>query len=142
MADLTPVIETMEHRWMRAWVAGDARALKSVTTKDFILLMGAKPAAILDRLSWLEAAAKRWQCSSYRFGDILVRSQGKVAIFAAAVELTATMDGKDWSGTFWVTDIWRKGRLRSGWKLMQRVITRRDDDPQAPKAIKALQLWK
>jgi hypothetical protein len=24
MADLTPVIETMEHRWMRAWVNGDA----------------------------------------------------------------------------------------------------------------------
>ena len=38
MADLTPVIETMEHRWMRAWVNGDMRVLKAITAKNFILL--------------------------------------------------------------------------------------------------------
>jgi ketosteroid isomerase-like protein len=142
MADFTPVIETMEHRWMRAWVAGDAKALKAITSKDFILLMGAKPPAILDRPSWIEAASKRWYCSSYRFGDILVRRHGKLAVFAAPIELKATMDGRDWSGTFWVTDVWRKGGVGRGWKLVQRVVSRRDDDPDATKAIKSLQLWK
>jgi hypothetical protein len=58
MADLTPVIETMENRWMRAWVNRDARALKSLTASDFILLVGSKPPALLDRRSWLVAAAK------------------------------------------------------------------------------------
>src|SRR4051794_17069570 len=98
--DLTPAIETMEHSWMRAWVNRDAKALKGLTAKNFILLMAGKPATILDRPSWLEAAGTRWDCSSYRFGDILVRAEGKTAIFAASVELTATMDGRDWSGTF------------------------------------------
>jgi ketosteroid isomerase-like protein len=142
MAELTPVIETMEHRWMRAWVGRDMKALKALTAKDFILLTGSKPPAILDRPSWLEAAAKRWDCSSYRFGDIYVREVGGLGLFAAPIELKATMDGRDWSGHFWVTDLWRKGRVRRGWKLAQRIIARADDNAELPKAIRALQLWK
>ena len=142
MADLTPVIETMEHRWMRAWVGRDMKVLKALTAKDFILLTGSKPPAILDRPSWLEAAAKRWDCSSYRFGDIYVRDVGGVALFSAPVELKATLDGRDWSGHFWVCDLWRKGRVRRSWKLAQRIVTRADDNAELPKAIRALQLWR
>lgn len=142
MANLTPVIETMEHRWMRAWVGRDMKALKAITAKDFILLTGSKPPAILDRPSWIEAAAKRWDCSSYRFGDIYVREVGGLAVFAAPLELRATMDGRDWSGDFWVSDLWRKGRVRRGWKLAQRIVARADDNAELPKAIRVLQLWK
>lgn len=142
MADLTPVIETMEHRWMRAWVNRDARALKAITAKDFILLTASKPPMILDRPSWLEAAAKRWDCESYRFGDIYVRRLGTIALFSASLELKATLDGRDWSGTVWVTDLWRRTMTRRGWKLAQRVVARIDDDRELPKAIKSLQLWK
>ena len=72
MADLSPVIETMEHRWMRAWVSGDTAALKALTSRNFRMVMGSKPSAILDYKSWIEAAPKRFQCRSYRFGDIYV----------------------------------------------------------------------
>ena len=34
MGDITAVIETMEHRWMRAWVNRDAKALKSLTASS------------------------------------------------------------------------------------------------------------
>ena len=142
MAKLTPVIETMEHRWMRAWVNEDMRALKAITTKNFILLTASKPPAILDRPSWLEAAAKRYLCSSYRFGDIYVQEVGGLAVFAAPVDLKATMDGRDWSGTLFVTDVWRKGRVRRGWKLAQRILSTPDERPELAKAIKSLQLWK
>lgn len=142
MANLAPVIETMEHRWMRAWVNRDAKALKGITASDFILLTASKPPMILDRPSWLEAAAKRWDCASYRFGDIYVRNVGGIALFAASLELKATLDGRDCSGTVFVTDLWRKGRVRRGWKLAQRVVSRIDDDRELPKAIKSLQLWK
>lgn len=142
MANLTPVIETMEHRWMRAWVNGDMRALKAITAKNFIYLAGSKAPAILDRPSWFEAAAKRYLASSYRFGDIYVRDLGALAMFAAPLELKATMDGRDWSGTVFVTDIWRKGRVRRGWKLAQRILSTPDERPELAKAIKSLQLWK
>jgi ketosteroid isomerase-like protein len=142
IANLTPVIETMEHRWMRAWVNDDMRALKAITAKSFILLTASKPPAILDRPSWLDAAAKRYLCSSYRFGDIYVQEVGGLAVFAAPVDLKATMDGRDWSGTLFVTDIWRKGRVRRGWKLAQRILSTPDERPELAKAIKSLQLWK
>jgi ketosteroid isomerase-like protein len=141
MADLTPVIETMEHRWMRAWVNDDMRALKAITAKNFILLTGSKPPSILDRPSWIEAAAKRYLASSYRFGDIYVRAVGPVAVFSATLELTATMDGRDRSGRLFVTDLWRKRRI-GGWKMVQRIVSRTDDDPEVAKAMKSLQLWK
>jgi hypothetical protein len=142
MADLTPVIETMENRWMRAWVQRDARALRGLTARDFILLTGSKPPAILDNRSWVEAATTRWLCTSYRFGDIYVRRVGGLALFASQMELKATMDGDDWSGTFWVTDLWKKGRVRRGWRMVQRVTSRVDDKRELPAGIRALQLWR
>jgi Domain of unknown function (DUF4440) len=142
MADLTATIETLEHRWMRSWVSGDLKSMKGITAKNFILLTGTKPPAILDRPSWIEAAAKRYHCSSYRFGDVMVRDLGGAALFSAPMELKATMDGRDWSGTLFVADIWRKGRVRRGWKLVQRILSSVDERPEVPKAIRSLQLWK
>jgi ketosteroid isomerase-like protein len=142
MADLTPLIETMEHRWMRAWAKRDAKALKAITASKFILLTASKPPMILDRPSWLEAVAKRYQCLSYRFADIYVRDLGKAALFTASMELEATLDGHDWSETVFVADVWRRGRMRRGWKLVQRSVSKLDDNPAAPKAIRSLQLWR
>ena len=31
MADILPLIETLENRWMRAWIGGDVKTLKSLT---------------------------------------------------------------------------------------------------------------
>ena len=143
MADLNANIETMEHRFMRAWVNGEKKVLKGATSRHFMLLAGSKPPMILDRTSWLDAAANRWSCSSYRFGDIYVRSLGNgTAVFAAPLELKTRMDGAEWSGAVFVTDIWRRSMSRRGWKMVQRVISRPDEDPALPKAIRALQLWK
>lgn len=143
MADLNADIETMEHRFMRGWVNGEKKALKATTSRNFMLLAGSKPPMILDRTSWLDAAANRWSCSSYRFGDIYVRSlAGGTAVFASPLEIKGRMDGADWSGTVFVTDVWRRSMTRRGWKMIQRVITRPDEDPALPKAIRALQLWK
>lgn len=141
MADVTPMIEALENRWMRAWVGGDAKELKALTAGDFILLMGSKPAMILDRPSWLDAAAERWSCSSYRFGDVQVRRLGPCALFASQLDLKARMDGHDWSGRMWVTDIWRKRRI-GGWRMAERILSRTEDNADVPVAIKSLQLWK
>ena len=142
MADLTPEIETQENRWMRAWVQRDLRALKSLTASDFILLVGSKPPVILDQKSWLEAATGRWLCTSFRFGDIYVRHVAGAALFASQLELKATIDGEDWSGAYWVSDLWRKGRIRRRWRMAQRIVSRIDDNPKLPTAVRALQLWK
>ncbi len=142
MADLSPVIETVEHRWMRAWVSGDTRTLKAMTSRNFRMVMGSKPCAILDFKSWMEAAPKRFQCDSYRFGDIYVRDVGPLVIFATQLELKASMDGHEWSGRYWVTDLWRKGKLRRQWRMVERVLSRPEDNKDVPAAIRSLQLWR
>lgn len=142
MTDLTPVIETLENRLMRAWVQRDAKALKAVTARNFMLLMGSTKPTILDARSWVEAATTRYLCSSYRFGNIYVRDLGGVAIFASQLDLQATLDDVDWSGNFWITDVWMKGRIRRGWRLAQRVVSLPDDDSEVPVGIRALQLWR
>ena len=142
MADLLPIIETMENRWMRAWVGRDARDLKALTSRNFMMLIGSKPCVILDARSWLEAATTRYLCTSYRFGDVYARDLGSVALFAAQLDIQATMDGHDWSGRIWVTDLWRKSTVRRNWRMIERVVSRPEDSPQVPAAIRSLQLWR
>jgi hypothetical protein len=141
MANLMPIIETMEHRWMRAWVNRDSKELKALTSRKFRMVMGSKPSAILDSSSWLSAAESRFDCTSYRFGDIYVREVGSVAVFATQLTIKATLDDQDWSGEYWVTDIWQKSRLRRQWRMAERVLARPVAEKQVPAGIKSLQLW-
>jgi hypothetical protein len=60
----------------------------------------------------------------------------------APLELKATMDGRDWSSSVFVTDLWRKGRVRRAWKMVQRIVSKADDRPDVSKTIRSLQLWK
>ena len=143
MADLLPFLEMMENRWMRAWVAGDVRTLKALTSRDFRLVIASKPPVILDTVSWLQAATSRYVCKNYRFGDsIYAHGLGPVAVFATHLDLEMSIDGNDWSGQFWVTDIWRKGRIRRQWRLVDRLLSRPEEGPQVSSAIRALQLWR
>ena len=127
---------------MRAWMGRDSRALKSLTASNFMMLVGSKPPVILDSRSWLDAAGARFLCRSYRFGDVYVRDLGSVTLFAAQVEMEASIDGEDWSGRLFVSDLWRKGKVRRSWRMTQRVISRAEDNAKVPAAIRSMQLWR
>jgi hypothetical protein len=71
-----------------------------------------------------------------------VRDLGALALFASRIDIEATMDGHDWSGPIWVTDVWRKGKVRRKWRMVQRIISRTEDNPDVPAAIRSLQLWR
>jgi len=127
---------------MRAWATRDARTLKALTSSNFRLVIGSRPPAILDARSWLDAAATRYLCQSYRFSEVYARGFGSMAVFATRMELQATMDGEDWSGEVWVTDIWRKARLRRGWRMIERVLSRPEERAEVAAAVRSLQLWR
>lgn len=142
MAEILPVIETMENRWMRAWIGRDARELKALTSTNFRMVIGSRPSVILDGKSWLEAAATRYRCTAYRFGDMYARDLGSVAVFATQLDLDATIDGHDFSGQMWVTALWRKTKVRRKWKMIERVLSRPQEDPRISAAVRSLQLWR
>ena len=127
---------------MRAWVARDVKALKGLTARNFRMVIGSRPAVMLDSKSWLEAAGSRFICSSYRFGDIYARELGSVAVFASQLDIEARVAGEDWSGQLWVTDLWRKGRVRRRWLLAERMLSRIEGSAEIPAAVRTLQLWR
>lgn len=135
-------IETLEHHWMRSWMQRDRNAMKSLASRDFIFLLGSTKPAILDRASWIEAATTRFRCSSYRFGEVYVRRHGSSAVFAAPLTIEASLGDNDWSGTAWVTDMWTRTPVRRKWRLLERVLSRPDENAQRPPAIRSMQLWR
>ncbi len=142
MGNSEAIIEALEHRWMRAWVGGDKKTLKKLTASDFRLVFGSKPGVLLDARSFLSAADERLSCSSYRFGDIYERRHGKVAIFATQLEGHGMINGVEWSGPRWITDLWRKGAVRRDWRLVERHVSRLEDNADIPRSVRALQLWR
>ncbi|QNM82670.1 DUF4440 domain-containing protein [Sphingomonas sabuli] len=142
MADIHAIIETMEHRLMRAWLTGDTKTLKALTSRNFRMVVGSKPAVILDSKSWLAAAGVRFRCKSYRFGDIYARSVAGVAVFATQLDLEATLDREDWSGKMWVTDLWKKSRVRRRWHQVERILSLQDERSDVAAGVRSLQLWR
>ena len=142
MNDDASKIEALEHRWMRAWVNGDKKEMKALASRDFIFLFGSTRPTILDRTSWLDAAPERLRCDSYRFGNVYVRRHGALAIFAAPVTLEATLDGKPlFSGAF-MTDVWKRSKLRRRWALVERVLAPADADADLTRAVHSMQRWR
>ena len=142
MSEILPIIETMENRWMRAWVSRDTRELKALTSTNFRMVVGARQSVILDARSLLDAASTRFRCTAYRFGDMYARDLGAVAVFATQLDLEATIDGHDFSGQMWVTDLWRKTRIRRKWKMVERVLSQPHDDKRISASVRSLQLWR
>lgn len=142
MTAFKSTIEALEHQWMRAWIQGDRKSMKSLSAREFIFLLGAESPAILDRTSWLEAAGTRLRCLSYRFGPVYIRKLGNIASFASNVAIEMELDGKPVSGDVWQTDLWRRKGFTQRWKLVERTLSRPDGDPALPVAVKAMQLWK
>ena len=134
-------IEALALSAMRAWVAGDAKALKKLMARDFMMMVGSVPPQILDRPSFLAAIERGFSCTRFTFREVIVRAHGKAAWLVAGAELELALGPKVWSGGFLITDLWRKGAI-GGWKLAERSLARIDNDDSIAPAIGRLQLWK
>ncbi len=141
MADKAAEIEALALMTMRAWVAGDAKTMKKLLARDFMMLAGSSPPQLLDRPSFLGAMERGLACTRFAFREVIVRAHGKSAWFVAGAELELALGSKVWQGGFLVTDLWRKGAI-GGWKLAERSLARLDEDSSIAPAISKLQLWK
>ncbi len=141
MAVSNAEIEALALTAMRAWVAGDAKALKKLLARDFMMMIGSVPPQLLDRPSFLAAMERGFACTRFTFREVIMRAHGKTAWLVAGAELELALGPKVWSGGFLVTDLWRKGAI-GGWKLAERSLARLDTDDSIAPAISRLQLWK
>ncbi|HEY6965525.1 MAG TPA: nuclear transport factor 2 family protein [Erythrobacter sp.] len=141
MAASEAEIEALALSAMRAWVAADEKAMKKLTKRDFMCMVGTRPPQLLDRPSFLAAMAEGFACRSFTFREVLVRAHGNSAWFVAAAELKLGLGREAWEGQFLVSDLWKKGRWGGKHKLAERSIAVLDPDETRAGAIARLQLW-
>lgn len=136
-------IEALEHQLMRSWLAGDRKALKSLIGSRFRMVVGAKPPVLLDRKSLVEAVGGAWRIDNYRFGtSVYARQLGSSVLFATEIELQGKIDGVPMTGSWWMSDSWRRSGLTRSWQLADRQLSRLDEASAIPDAVRGLQLWR
>jgi hypothetical protein len=142
MADIASKIEAREHALMRAWLRGDRKAMKPLLARDFRLVIGARNSQLLDRASFLESAAENFVAKAYRLDDLYVRQHGSIVFLIARAEMEMELGGEEWSGSFWLVDVWRRGSLRRDWRLVERSLSRPDPAEDVSSIVRSLQLWR
>jgi ketosteroid isomerase-like protein len=119
------VIGTVEHElialsrdWMRAAQEHDRDRLEILLAREFSVV-GA--AGDLDRAAWLERVAELFTLDEFAYDEIDVEVYGDTAVLSSRYRQVATLDGRDLSGEFLVTDVWirRDGR----WQVVRRHAT-------------------
>jgi len=119
MAEIGEEIGALEHALMDAWCRKDRAALERLIGEDFQLssALGRR----MGREPWLEAAMDRLHINWFRFEELEARAvdpAGDVVIAHARVNQRATAEGREWHGTFLVTDVWVRRDAR--WQLVAR----------------------
>jgi hypothetical protein len=142
MAEVSAEIEALALAVMRAWVAGDAKAVRKLTARDFMMMVGTQPPQLLDRPSFLASLERGFACTRFAFREVFVRQHGKAAWFVAGAELELGLGGKPWAGPFLVSGLWRRGSLARSWNLAELSLARLEERDRRAEAVSALQLWK
>jgi ketosteroid isomerase-like protein len=112
-------IAALEHAVMEAWCRKDRPALERLLGEDFELssALGRR----MTRAPWLEAVMDRLHVNWFRFESLEaspVNAAGDVVVAHAKVNQRATAEGREWHGTFLVTDVWV--RREGTWQLVAR----------------------
>ncbi len=141
MADDAVAIEALALGMMRAWLAGDVKAMKKHTARDFMMMVGTLPPQLLDRPSFLAAIERGFTCTRFAFREVFVRPHTKAAWLVAGAELELRVGTRSWAGPFLVSGMWRKGAI-GGWKAAELSLARLDDGDGLAAGISKLQLWK
>ncbi len=141
VAEVPAEIEACALGVMRAWVAGDSKAMKKATARDFMVMVGTLPPQLLDRPSFLAAMERGFACTKFAFREVFVRQHGKAAWLVAGADLQLRLGGKEWSGPFLVTGLWRRGSISRSWSLAELSLARLDEADRLADNVRALQLW-
>ncbi len=110
-------LQRLQQAWMDAVIARDAAALEAIVGPEFTLL-SARTDRPVPRDEWLALAVGRVQMTSFRYEDFDIDVFGDAAVVRSRGIQEATVDGRDWSDTFLLTDVWvrRDGR----WQVVSR----------------------
>lgn len=142
MSRIEAELEVGETRLMRAWMSRDPDEVRAMVARDCFMLFGTQPPALLDRPSFLAGLDRGLQCKGFRFHEATARQYGATAWYSGQIDLELQIGANDWSGTFLLTDLWRRGKIKRNWQLAERSLAPIDPNTKLCDAIRALQLWR
>jgi len=108
-SDVVASIRQLQDAWMEAWIARDRATLERLLAPEFALVVSARPEARVERDAWLRTAGTEYVCESFRYDGMQLRDLGEIVVASSLATQRATAFGQDRSGTFFLTDIWRRG---------------------------------
>jgi hypothetical protein len=120
--NLTEQLRRLEQEFGDAILHRDANTLERVVGPEFTLRISDVPQSSLPRAMWMDNTLHRLKAESFAQRDDAAR---KLADDLAAVSLVwstkATIDGRDFSGDFYLVDLWWKNR--GTWQIIARYST-------------------
>jgi hypothetical protein len=125
-SDLQREFRGLETQWMDAAKAQNRPQLEEFLAPNYVLTIAVqgKPLVHVSRADWLSAAYK---IQAYEFKELFARRFGNgVVVVTSYYTQKATMDGRERSGDFLLTDIWVHDgkRWRVTWRHSSQPETR------------------
>ena len=120
MCNVTTELDVAIGRFQTCLEERDHTTAEALLDADFALVIVQPARAIMPRSRWLEVLSD-YMVHSYRVLDSVVDISDDLAVVLHRDEMSAIVLGEDRSGTFVITDVWRR---RSGeWKIWRRHST-------------------
>ncbi len=95
----------LETKWMNAWKNKDEKTCSEILADDFTLTSSLSTGELMTKGQWLAALVK-YNCTSFHFDKIKVRTYGNTAVVNSWFNQQADISGKEWNGDFLMTDVW------------------------------------
>ena len=123
MMDPTQHLIALEHAWANAMQARDLATLNAMVTDDFFVTIAVEgaPIRVTRREPWL-ASMPHYEIIEMTLGDFQVNVYDNVGVVNLMWTQRARVQGGERSGTFFITDIWRK--TENGWRVASRHSSR------------------
>jgi hypothetical protein len=103
----------------------DEVAARKIMTDDFLLTSGLTKGELTNKETWTKNAFHGFDCKSFSVDSLIARVYGNTAVLNVWFSQVATINGKDWSGSSLLTDVWVE---KDGeWKVVSRHATKLPD---------------
>lgn len=111
-------IALRQRAWMDAWMAGDMAGCEALLAPEFRLRSVATD-HVVGRDEWLtQARSGRIAGTAFDYEVMDVVVVGDTAVTMSRTRQEATIDGRDWSATLHITDVWV--RREGAWAVIAR----------------------
>lgn len=126
-------LRRLQQEWMQAWVREDRPALERILAPEYQLIVSSMPERPFSREQWL-AMIGRYTAEGFEYEKMVVRVFGDTAVVSSLGHIKgAQVDGKDRSGTFFLTDVWQRRGGR--WQVVSRYSSKPEGETASAKAL-------